>query len=62
MAPFNKLTSGEHGGSVIEHPTPEPEVGGSKPTSAEFCDLEQDTLLHESTGNIQEAVAPSPHY
>ena len=34
---YNKLTSGERSGSVVEHPTPEREVGGSKPTSAELC-------------------------
>ena len=37
VVPFNKLTSGERGGSVVEHPTLEREVGGSKPTSAELC-------------------------
>ena len=52
--------SGEHGGSVVECLTPEREVGGSKPYSAVSC-LEQDTLLSESTGNTQEAVALFRH-
>ena len=29
--------TGECGGSVVEHQTPEQEVGGSKPTSAVLC-------------------------
>ena len=37
---------------MVERRTPEREVESSKPTSA-------DTLLLESTGNTQEAVAPS---
>ena len=43
-----------------ERRTPEREVGGLKPTPP-CCALEQDTLLPESTGNTQEAVAPSRH-
>ena len=42
---------------MVERPTP---VGGSKPTTAVFV-LEQNTLLPESTGNTQEAVAPSQY-
>ena len=41
---------GEHGGSVVEHQTPEP-----------CCVLEQITLLPKSTGNTQEAMALSRH-
>ena len=41
---------GERGGSVVECRTSEREVGGSKPTAALYCVLEQDTLLPESTG------------
>ena len=44
---------------MVERQTPEQEIRGSKPTSC--CVLEQDTLLPESTGNTQEAVAPSRH-
>ena len=39
---------GESGGSVVEHQTPEREVGCLKPTSAVLCILEQETLLPES--------------
>ena len=43
---------------MVERRRPEREVGGSnKPPQC--CVLEQDTLLPESTGNTQEAVAPS---
>ena len=35
-AKFQPL-SGERGGSVVEHLTPEREVRGSKPTSAVLC-------------------------
>ena len=42
------------GGSVVDCPTLEREVSGSKPTSAMLV-LEQDMLLPESTGNTQEA-------
>ena len=45
---------------IVERQTPEREVGGLKPTSL-CCVFEQDTLLPESTGNTQEAVAPSRH-
>ena len=34
---------------------------GSKHTSAVLCPSASDTLLPESTGNTQEAVAPSRH-
>ena len=40
---------GKRGGSVAEHRT------------LPCCVLEQDTLIPESTGNTQEAVAPSRH-
>ena len=43
----------------LEHRTQERE-GGSKPTPPYFV-FEQDTLLPESTGSTQEAVAPSRH-
>ena len=43
---------GEHSGSVVEHQTPDREVGGSKPTTPVLCP-EQDTLPPESTGNNQ---------
>ena len=45
---------------MVEHRTPEREVGGSRPTYAVVV-LEQDRLLPGSTGNTQEAVAPSRH-
>ena len=51
---------GERGSSVVERQTPEREVRGSKPIP-QCCDLEQDTLLPESAGNTQEAVALSRH-
>ena len=43
---------------MVELWTLEREVWGSKPTSAVLYHV-QDTLLPESTGNTQEAVAPS---
>ena len=46
---------------MVERRTPEREVGGSN-LPPPFRVLEQDTLLPESTGNTQEAVAPSQHY
>ena len=45
------------GGSVVERRTPEREVGDRNLPPC--CVLEQETLLTESTGNTQEAVAPS---
>ena len=42
---------------MVQHQTPEREVGGSKPTSA----LSLSKTLPESAGNTQEAVAPSRH-
>ena len=40
--------------------TPDPEVGGSSPTRVKSCCVfEQAHLLPKSTGNTQEAVAPS---
>ena len=45
---------------MVERRTPEREVGGSNLTLP-CCVLEQDTLLPESTGNTQEAVARSRH-
>ena len=43
---------------MVERQTPEQEVGVQNlPPSC--CVLEQDILLPESTGNTQEAVAPS---
>ena len=44
--------------------TPDPEVGGSRPTRVKpCCVLEQGKahLLPKSTGNTQEVVAPSHH-
>ena len=42
--------------------TPDPEVGGSSPTRVKpCCVLEQGTLTPLSTGNTQEAEAPSQH-
>ena len=53
---------GERGGSVVERRTPEREVGGSKPTSAVLYPLKSKPLYSpKSTGNTQEAVAPSRH-
>ena len=43
---------------MVEHQTLEREVRGWKPTSTMLCP-EQDTLLPKTTGNTQEAVAPS---
>ena len=51
--------AGERGGSVVERRTPEREVGVE--SYLRCCVLDQDTLLPESTGNTQEAVAPSRH-
>ena len=45
---------------MVEHRTPEQEVG-VRNLPLPCCFLEQDTLLSESTGNIQEAVAPFGH-
>ena len=49
---------GERGGSLVERRTPGREVG-VRNLPPPCCVLEQDTLLPESTGNTQEAVAPS---
>ena len=50
------ISMGERNGSVVECRTPEREVGVlSLPLPC--CVLEQETLLPESTGNTQEAVA-----
>ena len=47
---------------MVEHQTPEREVGGSILTQVAICILEQDTFTSQkSTGNTQEAVAPSRH-
>ena len=54
----NYFTLGERGGSMVERRTPEREVRNRPPPC---CVLEQDTLLPKSTGNTQEAVAPSRH-
>ena len=45
-------------GSAVERRTPESEVG-VRNLPPPCCVIEQDTLLPESTGNTQEAVAPS---
>ena len=62
---YNKGTDklpilGEGSGSVVEHRTQEREVG-VRNLPPPCCVLEQDTVLPESTGNAQEAVAPSRH-
>ena len=44
---------------MVERRTPEREVGVRNLPPC--CVLEQETLLTECTGNIQEAVAPSGH-
>ena len=42
--------------------TPDPEVGGSSYTRVKpCCVLDKANLLPKSTGNTQEAVAPSQH-
>ena len=41
--------------------TPDPEVGGSSPGSIRVVSLSKAHLLPKSTGNTQEAVAPSKH-
>ena len=42
--------------------TPDSEVGGSSPTRVKpCCVLEQGAFTPKSTGNTQEAVAPSQH-
>ena len=51
---------GDRGGSLVERRTPEREVG-VRNLPPPCCVLEQDTLLPESTGNTQVAVAPSRH-
>ena len=51
---------GVSGDTVVWHRTSDREVWVSKSNSA-VCVLEQDTLLPESTGKAQEAVAPSQH-
>ena len=51
---------GERCGSAKERRTPERGVG-VRNLPPPCCVLEQDTLLTESTGNTQEAVAPSRH-
>ena len=45
---------------MVERRTPEREVG-VRNILPPCCVLKQDTLLLESTGNAQEAVAPSRH-
>ena len=45
---------------MVERRPPEREVE-VRNLSPPCCVLEQDTLLPESTGNTQEAVAPSRH-
>ena len=49
---------GERGGLVVELRTLNREVG-ARNLPPPCCVLVQDTLLPESTGNTQEAVAPS---
>ena len=51
---------GERGGSVVELWTPEQEVGVQNLPPLCYV-LEQDTLLPESTGYTQKAVATSRH-
>ena len=51
---------GERGCSVVERLTPKREVG-VRILPPSYCVIEQDTLLPQSTGNTQEAVAPSRH-
>ena len=48
----------ECGDSVVERQL-RSERSGIRNLSPPCCVLEQDTLLHKSTGNTQEAVAPS---
>ena len=45
---------------MVERQTPERE-DGVRNLPPSYCVLKQDTLLPESTGNTQEAVAPSLH-
>ena len=52
---------GEHGGSVVECPTPELEVGGSKPTSAVLCPWARHFTPRKYWLITQEAVALSWH-
>ena len=50
------------GGLVVERRTPEWEVGGSILTQvAVLCHWARYIYLPKSTGNTQEAVAPSRH-
>ena len=55
----HNIPAGEHGGSVVEHLTPEQEVGVQNLPPQ--CVIEQDNFLPESTGNINEAMAPYQH-
>ena len=55
-------TKGRHGGLVVEHRTPEREVGGSILTQVSvLCLLARFIYLPKSTGNTQGEVAPSRH-
>ena len=57
----DKFDFGERGGSVVECPTPEREVGGSKPTSAVLCPWARHFTPRKYWLITQEAVAPSRH-
>ena len=58
----NYLTSRRRRGIVVERRTPEREVGGSILTQvAMLCPWARYIYLPKSTGNTQEAVAPSQH-
>ena len=54
------MTTGEHGGSVVECRTPEREVGGSKPTAV-LCPWARHFTPRKNWLITQEAMAPSRH-
>ena len=55
------FAQGERGGSVVECPTPEREVGGSIPTAAVLCPWARHFTPRKYWLITQEALAPSQH-
>ena len=54
-------SEGERGGSVVECPTPEREVRGSRPTAAMLCPWARHFTPRKYWLITQEAMAPSRH-